>query len=71
VGFKGGIGDVPSPTLASENHGQVLSYSSISAPNMAESPWKNDDFLPLDKVERLPKPVLIARYLDDKIISSD
>jgi len=41
------------------------------APKMAESPWKNDDFLSLEKVERLPKPVLIARYLDDKIISSD
>jgi A/G-specific adenine glycosylase len=59
----------------------VLSHQKIMArfyhihltqlPNMEESPWKNDDFLLLDKVERLPKPVLIARYLDDKIISSD
>ncbi|MDZ7604794.1 MAG: A/G-specific adenine glycosylase [Cyclobacteriaceae bacterium] len=59
----------------------VLSHQKIMArfyhihlfqlPKMAESPWKNDDFLSLEKVERLPKPVLIARYLDDKIISSD
>lgn len=67
-------------TEESVDYLHVLSHQKIMAcfyhirlktvPTNAECSWKNDDFMTMEKVERLPKPILIARYLADKIISS-
>jgi len=64
----------------SDTYLHILSHQKIKARfyhvalnDIAEStgfPWKNDAFLPLENVERLPKPILIARYINDKIIST-
>ena len=59
----------------------ILSHQKIMArfyhihlkelPYDADFLWKNEDFLTMEQIESLPKPILIVRYMVDKIIAAE